>query len=700
MIRDKAENIDNIEWRVDGKIKKITRTVGIDKKVLSFDYDAMGHRIAKHVINNLTQMPEKSTYYVLDAQGNTMNVYEHVVQAASGGASYSLAEKHIYGSSRLGMETSEVNMLDLASVSYTITHKQGKKLYELSNHLGNVLTVITDKIIPMDANNDALVDERQVYISSATDYSPFGVQLKERNLKKLFCTDETSTITTTNILFNYTFNAGVDGFVAASNSTTISNASQRLRIEKTSGGNNILATRKQFTVSTTGTNYVLSFNFDRGNLNSDMRVRITSNSNVVIFTQNISNTGVYSYNISNLAAGNYTVSFERIGNNSNNRFFFIDDVKLTYDTQSTVTTSTCLVEDYRFNFHSQESDNEIYGYENYINFKYRGYNPRLGRFFSVDPLANTYPYLSPYHFSHNSPIYMVEIEGLEGMVYVYKAWYDNDGYHHSAKPIDSYRVEGLKSNLNKTLMKPFGEPNGKTVQIKYSSTAPQGGSVTFDVSWKPNVKELNQFFGNKLPKKESKPAKSFAQKFNDMAPSWAKDGAMEGGDDAGNRGGDMYGEKGFYEKGLPLMAATVGTILTFGSGSVVGGAIAGGAANGTGNFLGQWGQTGDIGKVDLGSTFLAAGGGLLKNPWVSTAVTSTLDASFDLKINSGLTVVGTSQKNWSQGFMDLGFGLVGGTQNNLLQNSGLNPNMLNTRTFFIGGSQQYLNGLSNDKLEH
>jgi len=41
------------------------------------------------------------------------------------------------------------------------------------------------------------------------------------------------------------------------------------------------------------------------------------------------------------------------------------------------------------------------------------HDPRIGRFFAVDPLAGSYPYYSPYQFSGNRPIDMVELEGLE-----------------------------------------------------------------------------------------------------------------------------------------------------------------------------------------------------------------------------------------------------------------------------------------------
>ncbi|WP_025667026.1 RHS repeat-associated core domain-containing protein [Aquimarina megaterium] len=73
---------------------------------------------------------------------------------------------------------------------------------------------------------------------------------------------------------------------------------------------------------------------------------------------------------------------------------------------------------YRYGFQGQEKDDEIKGEGNSVNYKYRMHDPRLGRFFAVDPLTAKYPYLSPYHFSHNSPIYTREIEGLEGEFYV------------------------------------------------------------------------------------------------------------------------------------------------------------------------------------------------------------------------------------------------------------------------------------------
>lgn len=70
--------------------------------------------------------------------------------------------------------------------------------------------------------------------------------------------------------------------------------------------------------------------------------------------------------------------------------------------------------DYRYGFQGQEDDPEVKGEGNSTNYKYRMHDPRIGRFFAVDPLCLKYPELTPYQFSSNSPIGMVEIEGLEG----------------------------------------------------------------------------------------------------------------------------------------------------------------------------------------------------------------------------------------------------------------------------------------------
>jgi hypothetical protein len=79
------------------------------------------------------------------------------------------------------MDVAEKDMITPTITEQSFYRESGKKQYELSNHLGNVLTVITDKKIPVEnINITGEVDYFIVEILSATDYSPFGVTLKER----------------------------------------------------------------------------------------------------------------------------------------------------------------------------------------------------------------------------------------------------------------------------------------------------------------------------------------------------------------------------------------------------------------------------------------------------------------------------------------------------------------------------------------
>jgi RHS repeat-associated protein len=52
--------------------------------------------------------------------------------------------------------------------------------------------------------------------------------------------------------------------------------------------------------------------------------------------------------------------------------------------------------DYRFGFNGMQKDDELKGEGNSLNYTFRMHDPRVGRFFSVDPLFKDYPQLTPY----------------------------------------------------------------------------------------------------------------------------------------------------------------------------------------------------------------------------------------------------------------------------------------------------------------
>jgi len=71
------------------------------------------------------------------------------------------------------------------------------------------------------------------------------------------------------------------------------------------------------------------------------------------------------------------------------------------------------VGDYRYGFNGKENDDEVKGEGNYQDYGMRIYDPRLGRFISVDPISKEYPELTPYQFASNRAIDGVDQDGLE-----------------------------------------------------------------------------------------------------------------------------------------------------------------------------------------------------------------------------------------------------------------------------------------------
>lgn len=75
--------------------------------------------------------------------------------------------------------------------------------------------------------------------------------------------------------------------------------------------------------------------------------------------------------------------------------------------------------DYRYGFNGQEKDDEVKNATGtHLNFKFRGYDSRLGRFWSRDPLAKDYPWNSPYVFAENDVIRSIDLEGAEKLIQI------------------------------------------------------------------------------------------------------------------------------------------------------------------------------------------------------------------------------------------------------------------------------------------
>jgi hypothetical protein len=246
LIADPSEEIDEIVWDMRGKIREVKYNSSSTKPDLEFRYDAMGNRtlkIVKEEFSTGLTWPAlwKYTYYMRDAQGNIIATYEKRyidAQNFSPGGPFDdlytdwfavqsdhvetlqLSELHIYGSDRLGMYTSSdtvfaaggsfgpsgdswgYDMLGLQPIferpnrpdnlstamvddhdpRYR-TYNYGLKRYELKNHLGNVLQVISDRKLPDDPNG-LQVSCFRADVYSYQDYYGFGMVMPGRNDKR------------------------------------------------------------------------------------------------------------------------------------------------------------------------------------------------------------------------------------------------------------------------------------------------------------------------------------------------------------------------------------------------------------------------------------------------------------------------------------------------------------------------------------
>src|SRR6218665_1337784 len=122
---------------------------------------AAGHTISYTTKNGAS--PIDTMHYVLDAAGNIMAVYRNK----------KIEEQPIYGNARIG--------------EYAGKEKEGYQTfnlrkYELTNHLGNVLAVISDKVNLY--GHDNRLDSARATMVSARDYYPFGWPMKGRQFNE------------------------------------------------------------------------------------------------------------------------------------------------------------------------------------------------------------------------------------------------------------------------------------------------------------------------------------------------------------------------------------------------------------------------------------------------------------------------------------------------------------------------------------
>jgi YD repeat-containing protein len=163
MTADLRDTISGVSWTVYGKIQGLTNSAG----TIAYSYDPSGQRVTK-TVGGIT------TYYIRDAQGNTLALYDNK------NSTVNWREQDLYGSSRLGMWQPNFALTTSTTTGLTAWDTTGRREYELSNHLGNVLVTISDKRL-QHSTNGTTVDYFNADIATAQEYYAFGGLMQGRD---------------------------------------------------------------------------------------------------------------------------------------------------------------------------------------------------------------------------------------------------------------------------------------------------------------------------------------------------------------------------------------------------------------------------------------------------------------------------------------------------------------------------------------
>ncbi len=366
LISDKGSNIDSIYWTVYGKIQRIKKK---DGTVITFTYDASGNRVSKRVKNT-------ETWYVRDATGNVMGVYTSGDANVNSG-DLSLIESDIYGSSRLGILNRQVNVQHIAPLETTpmtgvgnginTIFNRGNKVFELTNHLGNVLATVSDRKRPVSVDGST-VDHYDPILSTAQEYYPFGSLLVGRGGM-----------------------ATAGGWVAGNDNL------------------NGYTVPSSLTVSSRANNQPSEY---------------VATEEIVFVDGFDSGTGgaFIAYIADSTYAG---------GGGSGSGGSGVNGAMV-----------------YRYGFNGKEDDDEVKGEGNQYDYGFRIYDPRIAKFLSVDPLAQEYPWYTPYQFAGNTPIQAIDRDGAEEELVQFKAALNRKASMQMAKAWDipQSTVQATKPN--------------------------------------------------------------------------------------------------------------------------------------------------------------------------------------------------------------------------------------------------------------
>ena len=155
------------------------------------------------------------------------------------------------------------------------------------------------------------------------------------------------------------------------------------------------------------------------------------------------------------------------------------------------------VDSYRYGFNDKEKDDEVKGEGAQYDYGFRIYDPRVSRFLSLDPLFKSYPWFTPYQFAGNSPIWAVDLDGLESKIVIHSS---------SGPPIVLQETENNRGaqwrTTKQAYLKAFGTHEnftfGQEEYTKFGDFTPSTGTLTINATG--NVAEIKYHKGSFVDK--------------------------------------------------------------------------------------------------------------------------------------------------------------------------------------------------------
>ncbi|MCS3794848.1 RHS repeat-associated protein [Chitinophagaceae bacterium OAS944] len=134
---------------------------------------------------------------------------------------------------------------------------------------------------------------------------------------------------------------------------------------------------------------------------------------------------------------------------------------------------------YRYGFNGKENDDDEKGRGNSIDFGDRIYDPRLGRWLSLDPLMAKYPGMSPYNFTANNPLLYTDGDGKDFGVYV------DHSSHTIIIKATYYATKGAGVENAQAAVSRWKAQNGKYQYVVKEGDKTETYKIRFELTVKP-----------------------------------------------------------------------------------------------------------------------------------------------------------------------------------------------------------------------